>query len=180
MPYFISASIYAITCTDEISSQTQSCINLRIAIASPLAILGFMNSLLNPIIYAWWHNGFRNAIKKTWGNCCKKKESSVTDARTSNRPTVTGGTSSTSVNTSGRSDTEGSDIESRPSTSRSIPARIQTSMSPDPNQQIPTSNNSQIEPSPSTLTPENKRITSVININLEHLNGDPPQKEHQK
>lgn len=48
------------------------CRNLKVAIASPLAVLGFANSLLNPIIYAWWHNGFRTSAKNSWKrlNCC--------------------------------------------------------------------------------------------------------------
>lgn len=53
------------------------CNGLKIAIASPLAILGFANSLLNPIIYAWWHNGFRQTSSKIFKNilvrmrCCR-------------------------------------------------------------------------------------------------------------
>lgn len=34
-------------------------------IYSPLTILGFLNSFLNPLIYAWWHIGFRtNSLKQ--------------------------------------------------------------------------------------------------------------------
>lgn len=42
------------------------CNGLKYAIASPLAILGFANSLLNPIIYAWWHNGFRTNVARIY------------------------------------------------------------------------------------------------------------------
>ena len=42
------------------------CNGLKYAIASPLAILGFANSLLNPIIYAWWHNGFRTSVTRIY------------------------------------------------------------------------------------------------------------------
>lgn len=59
MPYFIASSIY-LTC----DQTTGGCKGLKVAIASPLAILGFLNSLLNPLIYAWWHNGFRTFMRK--------------------------------------------------------------------------------------------------------------------
>lgn len=40
-----------------------SCKNLKYAVAGPLSALGFFNSLINPIIYCWWHISFRkNAI----------------------------------------------------------------------------------------------------------------------
>lgn len=50
------------------------CRNIELAIASPLAILGFANSLTNPVIYAWWHNGFRESAKAIFcGAACRKK-----------------------------------------------------------------------------------------------------------
>ncbi|XP_024944978.1 glucose-dependent insulinotropic receptor isoform X2 [Cephus cinctus] len=58
MPYFIACCVY-VTCDE----RTQNCGTLKVAIASPLAILGFLNSLLNPIIYAWWHKGFRGFLR---------------------------------------------------------------------------------------------------------------------
>lgn len=60
-PYFIACILY--TGCDK---DTEGCKSLKILIASPLAILGFMNTLINPIIYAWWHKGFRAAVKKHW------------------------------------------------------------------------------------------------------------------
>ena len=63
MPYFISCTIYMLFCSND------TCKGLRFAIAGPLAILGFLNSFLNPFIYAWWHNGFREFVKKF---CCGK------------------------------------------------------------------------------------------------------------
>jgi hypothetical protein len=62
------------------------CHNLRVAIASPLAILGFANSLLNPIIYAWWHNGFRETAKRIYRQTFCKKDKQKASART-NRST---------------------------------------------------------------------------------------------
>ncbi|XP_058061981.1 5-hydroxytryptamine receptor 1A-like [Anopheles bellator] len=74
VPYFI-ASIMYVACDPTTSEEL--CRGLQFAIASPLAILGFANSLLNPIIYAWWHNGFRESMKKLGAklgrrlNCCR-------------------------------------------------------------------------------------------------------------
>uniref|UniRef100_A0A182QCW4 G-protein coupled receptors family 1 profile domain-containing protein n=1 Tax=Anopheles farauti TaxID=69004 RepID=A0A182QCW4_9DIPT len=61
VPYFIASLMY-VACDPATSADL--CRGLQFAIASPLAILGFANSLLNPIIYAWWHNGFRASMKR--------------------------------------------------------------------------------------------------------------------
>lgn len=61
-PYFITSLIYVFTC--DIDNTSKKCKTMRTLIASPLAILGFMNSFLNPVIYAWWHKGFRTFFKK--------------------------------------------------------------------------------------------------------------------
>lgn len=37
-----------------------------------MPILVIVNSFLNPLIYAWWHKGFRRSIKKSWGIKNKK------------------------------------------------------------------------------------------------------------
>lgn len=59
------------------------CRNIQYAIASPLAILGFVNSLTNPFIYAWWHNGFRESVKSIFcGAACRKKRGSESDPPT--------------------------------------------------------------------------------------------------
>lgn len=65
VPWLI-ASVMFIYCDPE--RNPAYCNGLKIAIASPLAILGFANSLLNPIIYAWWHNGFRQTSSKIFKN----------------------------------------------------------------------------------------------------------------
>lgn len=59
LPYFVASSMYVFC-----DQTTGTCKSLRVAIASPLAVLGFLNSLLNPLIYAWWHNGFRSFMRK--------------------------------------------------------------------------------------------------------------------
>uniref|UniRef100_A0A182KG31 G-protein coupled receptors family 1 profile domain-containing protein n=1 Tax=Anopheles christyi TaxID=43041 RepID=A0A182KG31_9DIPT len=72
VPYFIASLMY-VGCDP--ATNEELCRSLQFAIASPLAILGFANSLLNPIIYAWWHNGFRASMKRLAGKvsqriCC--------------------------------------------------------------------------------------------------------------
>lgn len=60
IPYFIASTMY-VFCEKQATNEN-TCKSLRLAIASPLAILGFLNSLLNPLIYAWWHKGFRTFV----------------------------------------------------------------------------------------------------------------------
>ena len=60
VPYFVASAMY-VFCEKQ-ATDANTCKPLRLAIASPLAILGFMNSLLNPLIYAWWHKGFRKFV----------------------------------------------------------------------------------------------------------------------
>uniref|UniRef100_A0A182IW31 G-protein coupled receptors family 1 profile domain-containing protein n=1 Tax=Anopheles atroparvus TaxID=41427 RepID=A0A182IW31_ANOAO len=69
VPYFI-ASLMFVACDP--ATNESLCRGLQFAIASPLAILGFANSLLNPIIYAWWHNGFRSSMKKLAGKASRR------------------------------------------------------------------------------------------------------------
>lgn len=69
VPYFIACMMY-FSCDE--NTTPDLCERLKYSIASPLSILGFVNSLLNPLIYAWWHNGFRNSVKKIY---CMNRES---------------------------------------------------------------------------------------------------------
>lgn len=66
VPYFVAGALF-VNCDPKVTPE--KCKSLQVLIASPLAILGFCNSLLNPIIYAWWHKGFRTFVKKM---ICKK------------------------------------------------------------------------------------------------------------
>lgn len=77
MPYFVACSLYVLC------KNPDDCKQLRLAIASPLAILGFCNSLLNPIIYAWWHTGFRASIRKQLDRIRPKPKSKTHDSKTS-------------------------------------------------------------------------------------------------
>lgn len=67
-PYFVASLIYAYSIDEKL------CGKLKSLIASPLALLGFLNSLINPMIYAWWHKGFRKFICQ---RCCKITGNSV-------------------------------------------------------------------------------------------------------
>lgn len=71
MPYLIACVVFVFC---DFQTTPRACQKLQFAIASPLAILGFVNSLLNPVIYAWWHNGFRNSIKKMY---CKRRQTVI-------------------------------------------------------------------------------------------------------
>jgi len=69
-PYFVACVLYvAYKC--DLETSLEPCKSLKLLIASPLTILGFCNSLVNPIIYAWWHNGFRTYIRKRVKKCCR-------------------------------------------------------------------------------------------------------------
>ncbi|KAF7280696.1 hypothetical protein GWI33_005553 [Rhynchophorus ferrugineus] len=71
-PYFIACVVYVGNeCSD--GDSRYMCQKLQLLIASPLAILGFANSLINPIIYAWWHTGFRTYIRKKITKIFKSK-----------------------------------------------------------------------------------------------------------
>lgn len=74
-PYFVASLIYAYA-----TDGGQLCEQLKSLIASPLAILGFLNSVLNPIIYAWWHKGFRQFI---WRRFCKRGVTKQVDGNSS-------------------------------------------------------------------------------------------------
>lgn len=56
LPFFLVSLMY-IYCDHEINPNY--CDVLKKTVASPLTILLYLNSVLNPIIYVWWHSGFR-------------------------------------------------------------------------------------------------------------------------
>ncbi|XP_053698646.1 5-hydroxytryptamine receptor 1A-alpha-like [Sabethes cyaneus] len=81
IPYFIASIIYVL-CDPE--TNPDLCRSVQFAIASPLAILGLTNSLLNPFIYAWWHHGFRTSVKKLWRkmcHCCHQRSNNKSFSR---------------------------------------------------------------------------------------------------
>lgn len=99
-PYFVVSLWYGYECYDK---QTSLCKTLRILIASPLAILGFANSLINPIIYAWWHKGFRKFVKRKFNRIrmIRKETREITSStRTGTSRSVLGSKSSSASNVS--------------------------------------------------------------------------------
>ncbi|CAK1550460.1 unnamed protein product [Leptosia nina] len=63
MPFFMTVIFYVL-CEDK--ENNRKCLHLRLLLAGPLAALAFLNSALNPLIYAWWHKGFQRYIRTHW------------------------------------------------------------------------------------------------------------------
>ncbi|CAK1583770.1 unnamed protein product [Parnassius mnemosyne] len=60
IPFFITVIFY-VFCEEKLINP--KCMDLRIMLGGPIAVLAFCNSILNPLIYAWWHKGFQRTIK---------------------------------------------------------------------------------------------------------------------
>lgn len=60
MPFFIAVTAY-VFCQDKLTDRR--CVHIRTLLGGPLATLAFLNSLLNPLIYAWWHKGFQKSVR---------------------------------------------------------------------------------------------------------------------
>ncbi|VEN40446.1 unnamed protein product [Callosobruchus maculatus] len=74
-PLILANLIYISEC--DLDKACRLCMTLRMAISSPLALLGTFNSVLNPLIYAWWHKGFRGFVKQKVKNTLVKKISTI-------------------------------------------------------------------------------------------------------
>ncbi|KAK9884111.1 hypothetical protein WA026_005065 [Henosepilachna vigintioctopunctata] len=74
---YIIVSLYYVTACEDIS--TKRCKSLMLILASPLSVLAFVNSLLHPILYAWWHKGFNHVFKKRVGTVRSKNSRQNTD-----------------------------------------------------------------------------------------------------
>ncbi|CAH1954879.1 unnamed protein product [Acanthoscelides obtectus] len=74
-PYLIACLIYVSEC--DLEKGSRLCMTLKMAISSPLALLGSLNSVLNPLIYAWWHKGFRGYVKENVKKTLVKKISTI-------------------------------------------------------------------------------------------------------
>ncbi|XP_048486380.1 5-hydroxytryptamine receptor 1A-alpha-like [Plutella xylostella] len=72
LPYFIVVGFY-VFCTNKIGNP--KCISLNDLLRGPLLTMGFLNSILNPLIYAWWHKGFKSALKSYFKQHCSKHKS---------------------------------------------------------------------------------------------------------
>ncbi|KAH9636429.1 hypothetical protein HF086_006244 [Spodoptera exigua] len=60
MPFFICVTVF-VFCEDKLTNPR--CMYIRTLLGGPLATLAFLNSILNPLIYAWWHKGFQESVK---------------------------------------------------------------------------------------------------------------------
>lgn len=62
-PYYVAIILY-VNCN--IMKNGYACIPLETLTLGPLYFLGVSNSLCDPIIYAWWHTGFKRTIRKIY------------------------------------------------------------------------------------------------------------------
>ncbi|XP_026751818.2 5-hydroxytryptamine receptor 1A-alpha-like [Galleria mellonella] len=69
MPFFIIVIFYVLC---EEKTTNDQCLMLRKLLNGPAATLAFFNSVLNPLIYAWWHKGFKRSLKSYYRNYFQK------------------------------------------------------------------------------------------------------------
>ncbi|XP_055851776.1 glucose-dependent insulinotropic receptor-like isoform X1 [Episyrphus balteatus] len=69
-PFFVTYILYA-RC--DINMDFEHCEYLAYLLSNPLSVLIISNSLLNPLIYAWWHPGFKVSIKKMYSKVSQKR-----------------------------------------------------------------------------------------------------------
>ncbi|CAH0400571.1 unnamed protein product [Chilo suppressalis] len=60
MPFFTIVILFEF-CGEK--RENKRCLYYSHLISGPVAVLAFTNSFLNPLIYAWWHKGFKKSIK---------------------------------------------------------------------------------------------------------------------
>ncbi|XP_075982555.1 5-hydroxytryptamine receptor 1A-like isoform X1 [Anticarsia gemmatalis] len=60
LPFFIAVTFF-VFCEDKMTNPR--CSYIRYLLGGPLPTVSFMNSLINPVIYAWWHKGFQKSVK---------------------------------------------------------------------------------------------------------------------
>ncbi|XP_063546177.1 5-hydroxytryptamine receptor 1A-like [Cydia strobilella] len=60
LPYFVTVTFF-VFCEDKLTNPR--CIQYRIALGGSIPTLAFLNSILNPLIYAWWHKGFQKTVR---------------------------------------------------------------------------------------------------------------------
>ncbi|XP_037294168.1 dopamine receptor 4 isoform X2 [Manduca sexta] len=69
MPFFI-AVIFFYFCEEKLTNP--KCMHIQTLLSGPLVTLAFSNSILNPLIYAWWHKGFKRSVKTCYKKCLHK------------------------------------------------------------------------------------------------------------
>lgn len=60
IPFFIAVTFF-VFCEEKLTNP--KCIKLRFLLGGPFPFLAFTNSIVNPLIYAWWHKGFKKSVK---------------------------------------------------------------------------------------------------------------------
>ncbi|XP_055905395.1 5-hydroxytryptamine receptor 1A-like [Eupeodes corollae] len=84
-PTFVAWVLYA-NC--DLETDFEYCEKLANLLTNPLSFMILSNSLIDPVIYAWWHPGFRKSTKKMYSMFLRTKESSRTGSRTSEPKTL--------------------------------------------------------------------------------------------
>lgn len=69
LPFFI-VIIFFVLCEEKLTNP--NCLRYRTLLRGPLTSLAFFNSILNPLIYAWWHRGFQRTVKTQFRTYCRK------------------------------------------------------------------------------------------------------------
>lgn len=66
-PCFICLMLYPLVCYNR--AQNSMCSNIATVLFFIVINVGLINALMNPIIYCWWHKGFRKSVSRV---CFKK------------------------------------------------------------------------------------------------------------
>lgn len=69
LPFFVVV-IFFVLCEEKLTNP--NCLRYRTLLGGPLATLAFFNSILNPLIYAWWHRGFQRTVRSQFQMYCRK------------------------------------------------------------------------------------------------------------
>lgn len=69
LPFFIVV-IFFVLCEDKLTNP--KCLRYKTILGGPLATLALFNSILNPLVYAWWHTGFQRTIRTHYRKYCRK------------------------------------------------------------------------------------------------------------
>ncbi|XP_063539313.1 glucose-dependent insulinotropic receptor-like [Cydia strobilella] len=67
LPFFVTVTCFVL-CEDKLTNPR--CMQYRIALGGSIPTLAFLNSILNPLIYAWWHKGFQKTVRTMFKKYC--------------------------------------------------------------------------------------------------------------
>ncbi|KAF6215340.1 hypothetical protein GE061_010092 [Apolygus lucorum] len=86
-PYLVSLMLFGCFCGwRETRERQEFCVILEELMASPLPMLGFLNSFINPIIFAWWHRPFTRALYEIF---CPNRARKTTRTKSVDVSTIT-------------------------------------------------------------------------------------------